>query len=95
MRRLLFKIRLFGYGIACNLSVQNVQVSFINLIPMHFFLSNYIPPIVFQLQLQDNQSQKGLTSSTRAYPQTLLRLSNMFVLEYTAKNEIYGVPNLP
>ena len=26
------------------------------LIPTHFFISHYIPPIIFQLQLQGNQS---------------------------------------
>ena len=37
-----------------------LQVRFINLMPMQFFVSYYILPSVFQLQLQGNQSQDAL-----------------------------------
>ena len=59
---------------------EQIQVHFINLIHMIFFISHYIPPSVFQLQLQSNQSQEALQRALE-YPHTLLWLSDILVMK--------------
>ena len=60
---------------------MKIQVRFINLIPMHFFVSHYITPSVFHHQLQGNQCQETLKRALEHIHSLLLRLPHMFVIE--------------